>query len=465
MLDNYVDTLGDAIFSNYSHAPSGILTDAYASTIVESGETIATAKTEAFFYDSEVSGLFTESGGFGLEGIFEGSAASDARIIASFSVEAGETFSFDFLSNLSLETKEIDNPDAEYTQAYLNIGFLLLDTSDLNNIEVLDYADIWGTLISSEQIGDLEVDFSDNFTLDASNQIIDIDGNNDIDFVDSATTGTYERTFDNDTNLTLLKINQSAVSWLGDSFIGNLGPDFVYGTIRDDRWFGTQQDDQFYASLGDDLLFAGNGNDTIIAGHGSDTVYGGNGNDLLEGGAGDDILNGSNGDDRLLGGPGNDTLNGSNNNDLLRGGAGDDILNGSNSDDRLFGGPGNDTLTGGFGADRFFYRTSGTFESTRIGVDLITDLEVNTDKIVLSQRTFNALTLTTDGFINADEFEVVANDELAAVSQAFITYSSDTGNLFYNQNGSDNGLGQGGQFATLENIPTLSATDFLIQES
>ena len=462
MLNNYVDALGDVIFSNYSHAPSGTKTDSDTIAIVESGETIANAEAEAF-YDSDLSGFFTENNGYGEE-IFEGSASSEAQIIASFSVEAGETFSFDFLGDLLLEAKEIDNPDAEYNQAQLNIGFLLLDTSDINDIEVLDYVDIGAYLVSSEQIGGLEVDFSRNFILSERQEIIDLDGNNDIDFISSTTTGTYQRTFDNDTNLTLLKINQSAIQWLGDSSIGNLDSDFVYGTIWDDNWFGTQQDDKFYASLGDDLIFANNGNDTLIAGYGDDTLFGGNDNDTLKGEYGNDLLFGSNGNDRLEGGAGDDILSGSNGNDTLRGGYGDDTLFGSNGDDRLFGNRGNDTLTGGFGTDRFFYQTSEAFQSDKFGLDLITDLEVNIDKIVLSQRTFTALTPTTDGSINTDEFEVVSTDELAAVSEASIVYSTGTGNLFYNQNGFDDGLGQGGQFATLQNIPTLNATDFSIIE-
>ncbi len=462
MLNNHVDALGDAIFSNYSHAPSRAWTDTETSALAARGETIANAEAEAFFNHSELSGLFSESSGVDLEGVFEGSATSDAQIIASFSVKAGETFSFDFLGDLFLEAKEIDNPDAEYTQAQLNIGFLLLDTLDLNNIEVLDSAYIGAFLISSEQIGDLEVDFSDNFTLTDKSQFRDIDGDNGIDFISATTLGTYQRTFDNDTNLTLLKVNQSAVEWLGDSFIGNLGSDFVYGTIREDRWFGTQQDDQFYASLSDDLILGRNGNDTIMGGHGSDNVHGGNGDDELFGGEDNDTLSGSNGDDRLFGGGGNDTLNASNGDDLLEGDAGDDSLSGSNGDDRLSGNEGNDTLTGGFGADQFFYQTSEAFNSAKVGVDLIRDLEVNRDKIVLSQETFTTLTPTIDGLINANELELVANDGLAAVSDASITYSTGTGNLFYNQNGSEEGLGQGGQFATLQNIPPLSATNFLI---
>ncbi|MGK7895039.1 MAG: calcium-binding protein [Xenococcus sp. (in: cyanobacteria)] len=446
MLNTYVDALGDVIFFNYSHAPSVTSVDTYALTLAQSGETIAEAEAEAFFYYWDLSRLISESSGVGSEGAFEGSAANEAAIIASFSVAAGATFSFDFSTDLSLEAKEIDNPDVEYTQALLNIGFLVLDTSDPNNIQLLDYGDIWAYLISSEQIADLQVDFTNNFILEDYLDIIDIDGDNGGDLISSTNLGTYQRTFDNDTNLTLLKLHNSAVEWLGDSFIGNLGPDFIYGTIRDDRLLGTGQDDKLYASFGDDLLFGRNGNDLIIAGNGNDRVNGGNGDDRLFGDKGDDNLNGSNGNDQLFGGAGDDSLSGSNNNDLLEGGSG------------------NDTLTGGFGTDQFLYKTSRAFNSAQVGVDLITDLEVNRDRIVLSQRTFTALTLTTDGSINPDEFEVVANDDFAAVSEAFITYSTSTGNLFYNQNGSDDGLGQGAQFATLQNSPTLSATNFLISE-
>ncbi|MBE9043183.1 hypothetical protein IQ255_01955 [Pleurocapsales cyanobacterium LEGE 10410] len=255
-------------------------------------------------------------------------------------------------------------------------------------------------------------------------------------------------------------VNQSSVEWLADSQIGNLGADFVYGTLWDDTWFGTREDDRFYASLGDDVIFAKNGNDLLLAGYGDDLVFGGNGDDTLEGGYGNDTLNASNGDDLLEGGTGDDLLNGSNGDDLLRGGVGNDLLNGSNGEDLLHGGRGNDTLTGGFNADRFSY--NGALEFAEIGKDVITDFEVDRDKIVLSQTTFVALTSTTGESISATEFEVVATDSLAGVSEAVITYSSDTGNLFYNQNGFDSGFGLGGQFATLQNIPIISAADFTV---
>ena len=54
----------------------------------------------------------------------------------------------------------------------------------------------------------------------------------------------------------------------------------------------------------------------------------------------------------------------------------------------------------------------------------------------------------------------MTDDADVGSSSASIVYSMATGNLFYNQNGSELGLGAGGQFANLEGIPELSNTDF-----
>lgn len=68
------------------------------------------------------------------------------------------------------------------------------------------------------------------------------------------------------------------------------------------------------------------------------------------------------------------------------------------------------------------------------------------------------------GFSKNSEFAVVANDDAAATSQAFIVYSQGTGDLFYNQNEALPGLGyRGSEFATLTNHPLLTATDFVLQ--
>ena len=96
-----------------------------------------------------------------------------------------------------------------------------------------------------------------------------------------------------------------------------------------------------------------------------------------------------------------------------------------------------------------------------MGIDTIVDFGDGADVITLDRTTFTAL---SSQFRNGREFAVVSEDALVATSNAHILYSSSTGNLFYNQNGADAGLGSGGHFATLRNVAELSASDFLISD-
>ncbi|MDR9404990.1 MAG: calcium-binding protein [Halothece sp. Uz-M2-17] len=462
MVNNFVDAQGDLIFFNYSHPPTQTSVDAFTDTVAENGETIAEAQAEGFITNSGLSELFTISSGVSSGNSYEGSAASNSELVASFSVKAGENFSFDFSGDFLLEAKEIENPDVEYNDAQLNAGFLLLDTSDSNHVQVLDYGNWTADLVTSQQMGDLDAELSDNLILHDNVVTNDIDGNNEIDFVSSTTFGSYENTFTNDTNLTLIKTSQTAIQWLGDTSVGNLDSNFIEGRIWDEEWIGTPENDQYYGSLGNDRLLSGHGDDILMAGDGDDWVDGGYGDDQLIGGEGDDSLRGSHGDDLLQGNFGNDTLEAGHGDDLLQGSLGNDLVDGGHGDDLLQGGAGDDTLTGGFGADQFLYETVEAFQSDQVGVDLITDFLVDTDTIVLSQRTFTTLTNTVNRFIEENQFAVVDDNNLADVSEAFITYSIDTGDLFYNQNGAEEGWGEGGHFATLENSPTLNATGIIV---
>ncbi|MFM6110564.1 MAG: hypothetical protein ACKPCK_09675 [Dolichospermum sp.] len=55
---------------------------------------------------------------------------------------------------------------------------------------------------------------------------------------------------------------------------------------------------------------------------------------------------------------------------------------------------------------------------------------------------------------------MVEDDDLAGTSNALIVYSSSSGSLFYNENGTAAGLGTGGEFAILATVPTLTASNF-----
>ena len=389
---NFATASGDARFTNYSQSPSGTLTAAQAETLVKGGVAAAIAQGAVIFNnDPTFSALFTNSSGIGEDGAFQVSAESKTTAIASFSVKAGQKFSFDFSADLALKAKEIENPNAEYNEAESIIAFLLLDTTNVYRPTIVDFFGIWGHLISSEQIGELKFGpRRGQVTIDDSDRAIDLDGNNGTDYLTGGVTGTFQRRFKHDAHLALVEINMSAIELSGDTLIGNLGEDFIYGTIWDDRLRGSQQGDKIYGSLGDDFI---------------------------------------------------------------RGKKGDDLLE---------GGPGDDKLTGNCGTDRFSYRTFRAFTPVDIGIDTITDFEVGRDKIVLSKTTFTALTSAADGAMDNYEFAVVTDDITAALSNVFITYSMGTGNLFYNQNGIDDGFGEGDCFAILKGVPTLSAVDFAV---
>jgi Ca2+-binding RTX toxin-like protein len=268
----------------------------------------------------------------------------------------------------------------------------------------------------------------------------------------------------------------------------------------------------FLGGSGNDSMQSGEGLDTLVGGVGSDTFRGGNGDDLVEGGEGIDYLGGNAGSDTLDGGNGNDkyffevdndtiveavnggvdtvnlyvsnsalannvenlilkgsasaSLNGTGNDlsNILTGNPGHNLLSGLGGNDTLDGGAKNDTLTGGTGNDRFVYNTDLAFAASDIGIDLITDFVATADKIVLDKTTFASLTSSAgNGFNIGSEFAVVANNTNVASSAAKIVYSSGTGNLFYNENGSATGLGAGSQFAIFTGSSILTANDFVIQ--
>jgi Ca2+-binding RTX toxin-like protein len=187
-------------------------------------------------------------------------------------------------------------------------------------------------------------------------------------------------------------------------------------------------------------------NNNLVGNDGKNRLYGMLGNDSLRGAAGNDVMRG---------GDGNDTLSGGAKSDAMAGGYGNDILNGD---------LGNDNLTGGNGDDQFIYDTNSVFTTSQVGIDRLLDFVSGSDKILLDKTTFSALSsLAGNGFNVASEFAVVGSDAAVTSEAALIIYSSETGKLFYNQNGAMSGLGSGAQFAILTGLPDISANDFILQ--
>lgn len=314
---------------------------------------------------------------------------------------------------------------------------------------------------------------------------------------DSITTGKSDDLLNGDAG------NDNLNGGLGNNtLIGGVGNDSITSGAGNDSLDGGLGEDSLDGGTGSNVLTGGTGNDTYVVNTVDDTVtetsntvteidavkstisftlvdnlenltltgvngIDGTGNSLnnsLVGNDGNNRLYGMLGDDSLKGATGNDVMRGGDGNDTLAGGYSGDAMGGGYGNDILIGDSGNDHIAGGKGDDQFIYDTSTVFATNQVGIDRVFDFFSDTDKIVLDKTTFNALSsIAGSGFNVASEFAVAGSDTAVASEDAFIVYSSETGNLFYNQNGAISGLGSGAQFAILRGLPDMSASDFILQ--
>ncbi|WP_226595807.1 calcium-binding protein [Marinobacter nauticus] len=208
---------------------------------------------------------------------------------------------------------------------------------------------------------------------DGNDSIYDTAGQDQIEFVDIASTEVVVRREGNDLRISVpstgdailvtsqfsgtdaqvqpasLEMAQFAdgVSWTFDDLLTQA----VEGTESDDLVHGFDVDESISVQGGADEVYGYAGNDTIAGGAGDDRLHGGDGQDSLFGDAGDDELHGGDADDALQGGAGADILHGDQGDDTLFGGEGVDVLSGGAGADELQGGQGNDELSGDSGAD------------------------------------------------------------------------------------------------------------------
>ncbi len=393
----FAEATGSALFFNYSENALGSLTTANLDILVNGGVATAISNAEAIFIQNPTfTDLFTESIAVGEDGAFEVKSISEAKVISSFDVAAGKTFSFNFAADLDLTSKEIENANTEYSKASSKTTFLVLDISNgVQNPKLLDFFGLTGNLISSQFTSIFNTGNSNNVYFDSSKDI-DINGNNGIDYIDGFATGNYQRYFGTNTKLAIIEMNSSLVKLRGDTLINNLGKDVKYGTIWDDDLKGTQYNDKIYASLGDDTVKGYHGNDIIEGAGGNDWLYGGDGRDSIYGGTGDDYIDGGYGLDYIDGGDGydtvfygdrfdnfsldlatgvlefsytgnkekvhniekviasrgNDNIYGSQDSNHLEGNDGNDYIKGVDGNNVLIGGDGSDTVIGGNGQDK-----------------------------------------------------------------------------------------------------------------
>jgi parallel beta-helix repeat protein len=285
-----------------------------------------------------------------------------------------------------------------------------------------------------------------------------------------------------------------------DSMEGGDGNDVYYVSIIGDLVVEKSTGslggiDTVYSSI--DYTLAANVENLILTG----TAARGTGNilsNILTGNAYNNVLNGVGGADQMKGGNGNDlyyiddagdvvietstggssdsirtsvdyslstyvenlyaigssaiSLTGNSLSNVLSGNAADNTLTSGAGNDTLNGGAGNDTLIGGSGSDTFSFNTS---PSTWTNKDTITDFNAVADTIKLENNVFKALTYT--GTLSSANFTL---GSAAKDSNDYVGYSTTTGDLWYDSNGT----AAGGRvvFANIGTNKTISSADFYI---
>ena len=243
-------------------------------------------------------------------------------------------------------------------------------------------------------------------------------------------------------------------------------------------------------------LIGTNGNDRIIGTTAANNLFGGAGNDIIDGGSGNDFLDGGTGINMLTGGAGNDTyviraagtlivegVGGGTTDSVfasvsfalaaddniermqttLTAGTGAINLTGNALGQQIFGNAGanrldgkggNDTLTGGAGADVFvFTSTLGAGNVDRIvGYSGPAD-QIEIDNAVFTGMIDNNLALAASAF--------TANlTGLATLATQRIIYETDTGFLFFDQDGTGGVAAR--HFATVTIGTALAASEFTV---
>lgn len=127
----------DVEITDFSHPAidTSTITDTNTETFADSGQAIANAEALAGFPPSEA-GNFSIAAANGNGDNYSGLATSFARVLGIFSVEAKETFSFNFASNLLLNiSTDLTGPSSDFAAAAGLIQFQLFNDSNNNPLD------------------------------------------------------------------------------------------------------------------------------------------------------------------------------------------------------------------------------------------------------------------------------------------------------------------------------------------
>ncbi len=208
----FAQAKADILFSHYSESAASILTKSQTDTLVNGGVGVALADASATFKnDAAFSDLFTDTTGISSGGNNQVKSNSETLVAASFSIAAHQTFSFDFLGELALTVKEIENSQNGSNEAKSKTAFLVLDTTEVNKPKVLDYFGISGDLSSPSKIDNLKISTSYHVKIKDEDKKPN-DGSNDTESLTSNVSGSYKRRFNHATNITVVEVNNSSVA-------------------------------------------------------------------------------------------------------------------------------------------------------------------------------------------------------------------------------------------------------------
>jgi Ca2+-binding RTX toxin-like protein len=227
----------------------------------------------------------------------------------------------------------------------------------------------------------------------------------------------------------------------------------INGRAGNDTMYGMGGNDVFDMSTGGTSSY---GNDVIDGGGGIDSIEFGNNarSSVRVNLAAGDAGGGGDGDtgyatlvsvENALGGNFADTLIGDGGANYFRGSNGNDILNGAGGNDRLQGDAGN---------DKFDFDAIGAANS-----DTVIGFAAGADELRLENNVMTALGATGD-FAAGDARFWSSTAGTAHDANDRIIYDTDSGQLWYDADGSGGGAAQ--LIATLQGNPALAATDIAV---
>ncbi len=199
------------LLNNFSHSPTGTNTEVNVNTFTNAapGSSINTSAEAyaTFLSQNPLAYNTTLSMGMGEGNSYLGTADSKAKVVGNFLVGRNESFRFDFFGNLELRTS-IDTFWGESANAAGNIYFLVLDTTNSQEIDVLDYFLLSGNLSTPGKPDYLFAKKSNRVQIDNFSKEKDFIGKEESAL--GSVTGSYQRYFRRPTNLTVMEVKENS---------------------------------------------------------------------------------------------------------------------------------------------------------------------------------------------------------------------------------------------------------------